>query len=371
MASALHQENPAHHRFPVWWTGDGVNLKASIQSMVDCGVHDFKPYVHSDCGGDHRGTAGDLLRWTAHCTFGTILRFHGSDHRPWTYDAHTEAVIKSYLDMRYKLLPTFIASGQGSLVTGYPIVVRGDMIWPQYGANASSNLQYIHLNDTLVAPIWDSTNNVTSINVWIPPGSWQEAWDGSLVTGPKTISVSKPYEQIPMWHKRGGFTVTIDGAAMVPIEEQDWSVMTLEAFPDLTTAAAKNSMIEHRTLYSLGTAARTHIVMTTTSNPSADTSAALPTSGIVTFIISEAEDEVSRGWIVRLHLLPGQHCTGAVADNSVVLDVAHLEPVPHSEGFFPFGGAGTRPAARAGRVVEAVVEQAAHERTVQFKIALD
>ena len=45
--------------------------------------------------GDYRPkNGGDLLRWTAHCAFGTIHRFHGSDHRPWTYDNHTEDVIR-------------------------------------------------------------------------------------------------------------------------------------------------------------------------------------------------------------------------------------------------------------------------------------
>ena len=42
------QESMAQHRFPVWWTGDGVSLQASVESMVHAGVHDFKPYVHSD-----------------------------------------------------------------------------------------------------------------------------------------------------------------------------------------------------------------------------------------------------------------------------------------------------------------------------------
>ena len=31
-------------------------LQASVESMVDSGVYDFKPYVHSDCGGDYRVT---------------------------------------------------------------------------------------------------------------------------------------------------------------------------------------------------------------------------------------------------------------------------------------------------------------------------
>ena len=30
---------------PVWWTGDGVPLLGSVESMVDSGVHDFKTYV--------------------------------------------------------------------------------------------------------------------------------------------------------------------------------------------------------------------------------------------------------------------------------------------------------------------------------------
>lgn len=72
--AAQWAEHPAQHRYPVWWTGDGVSLEASVHTMVDSGVHDLKPYVHSDCGGDYRGSAGDLLRWTAHCTFGTMSR---------------------------------------------------------------------------------------------------------------------------------------------------------------------------------------------------------------------------------------------------------------------------------------------------------
>ena len=50
-------ESPAHHRFPVWWTGDMVTIQPAVESMVDAGVHALKPYVHSDCGGDWYDTA--------------------------------------------------------------------------------------------------------------------------------------------------------------------------------------------------------------------------------------------------------------------------------------------------------------------------
>ena len=36
--------------------------------MVNAAITGFKPYVHSDCGGDYRGkVGGDLMRWAAHC----------------------------------------------------------------------------------------------------------------------------------------------------------------------------------------------------------------------------------------------------------------------------------------------------------------
>jgi hypothetical protein len=34
MDAIMHQESPAHHWYPVWWTGDGVPLQGSIGSMV-------------------------------------------------------------------------------------------------------------------------------------------------------------------------------------------------------------------------------------------------------------------------------------------------------------------------------------------------
>ena len=47
MDAIMHQESPAHHRYPVWWTGDDKGLGYSINSMVQLGVTHLKPYVHS------------------------------------------------------------------------------------------------------------------------------------------------------------------------------------------------------------------------------------------------------------------------------------------------------------------------------------
>lgn len=173
MDPVMHQESPAHHRYPVWWTGDGVPLQGAVESTVDSGVHDFKTYVHSDCGGDYHPTeGGDLLRWTAHCAFSTIFRYHGSDHRPWQYGDAVTDTIRSYLTSRYKLAPSLIAAGQEAAKTGTPFVARCDLMWPEHAADGARNsTQYVFLKDTLVAPIWEMGTNSTSRTVWIPPGT--------------------------------------------------------------------------------------------------------------------------------------------------------------------------------------------------------
>ena len=116
------------------------------------GIHGIKPYVHSDCDGDRRYTGDDLVRWVAHCAFGSIMRLHGNDHRPWTYDDDIEADVRSYLKARARLAPSLIAAGHRATTTSFPPVARGDFYWPAHAPAAASNTQCVFLYSILVAP---------------------------------------------------------------------------------------------------------------------------------------------------------------------------------------------------------------------------
>ena len=49
------------------------------------------------------------------------------------------------------------AKWSGMFLSGFPLVARADVLYPDQAASgASSNEQYLFLNDTLVAPIWVS-----------------------------------------------------------------------------------------------------------------------------------------------------------------------------------------------------------------------
>ena len=75
--------------------------------------------------------------------------------------------------------------------------------------------------------------NISSRTVWIPPGGWQDAWSGAILTGPSTINVSQPYERIPMWHRRDGGLMVMapSGGQRVSDHQRPGTVLTIEAFP--------------------------------------------------------------------------------------------------------------------------------------------
>ena len=386
-----HHEVPGQHKYPVWWTGDNVPLKDAVHTMVDQGVSAFKPFVHSDCGGDYRGKSGDdLLRWVQVCCFGTIVRLHGNDHRPWTYGSATEDVVRTYLNIRYALLPSLIAGGQAATATGFPLAARADLFWPEH-AEAASNAQYLHLNDTLVAPLWTTRfdghkNMTTTRSVWFPPGEWTDAWTGTVVAGPKSTVVTQPPERLPMWHRAGGLLVTAPPALRVAT--QDWSELTLEAFPtqcsrtnDGTTVTTATTQ---RFVYERGSAARTSVnmhlecamtaaVSTTDSSNSSTTAVPMPTGS--TLRLSIARDDAlatARAWVLRVHLRPGQrakHVTlqgrSGVASTIAAQHIAPLLPGSSAAARYrPFGGAGAAPPPHAGHVLQINVPLASDPLTV-------
>eukprot|EP00931_Biecheleriopsis_adriatica_P026630 TRINITY_DN16182_c0_g2_i1.p1 TRINITY_DN16182_c0_g2~~TRINITY_DN16182_c0_g2_i1.p1 ORF type:complete len:1134 (+),score=90.23 TRINITY_DN16182_c0_g2_i1:59-3460(+) len=340
----------AHHRYPVWWTGDFVTIQASVEAMVISGLRDFKPFVHSDCGGDYKGSAGDFMRWAQFCAFGTILRFHGEKHLPWEYGPDAREVVKYYLNTRYKLIPALISAGQRVTATGKPIVERCDFQWPEHAPRSSSNHQYMFLEHMLVAPVLDLSSNWSTRAVWIPPGSWQDVWTGGEYQGGdsgKTVLVSKPYEQIPVFIRSSGGLLLQSDSPGSRVRDDGWDNLTLEAYPsDRTEPDSKFT----RTLFELGSAARTTIVFTSGG-------------GLARVNIELDHGAHHRQWHIRFHLRKGQHpgspkiCGGSCGGftswyKSGCLESEVFPPIEEGERFLPFRGAYSPPAHQSGVVVQ-------------------
>jgi len=151
------------------------------------------------------------------------------------------------------------------------------------------------------------------------------------------------------------------------VEQQDWSVLTLEVFPNLGESCDGDSSVVLRSVYSLENAARTDIAMETIPRQKTSNSEnSIVWSGELNFNISASTDRISRGWVVRLHLLPGQICSSATLNGKMMTtSVVHFKP---TETIFPFGGSGTSPATQAGPVAELLVPSDSNSRVLSFVI---
>lgn len=248
---------------------------------------------------------------------------------------------------RYNLLPSLIAAGQRATLTGFPLAARCDLYWPEFGDKSASDHQYVFLEDILVAPILNSTTNLTSRNVWLPPGRWQDVWSGYVASGPIDMVATQPFERQPMWFRRdGGLLVTCSDNA-TRADEQDWSTLTLEAFPSDSAMTTKRKVFER--------------------NSTSSTDLELSTDGhgsISVRIMSSTAH--ARGWAIRFHLAHSWRVAQASIDGEVVREIALLQLAPGAgaAGFNPLGGVGTAPAPSGGPVVELHLAPGGAERKV-------
>jgi len=267
----------------------------------------------------------------------SIFRYHGGDHRPWQYKNDTHlSVVRDYLNLRYRLLPSIIAAGQRVTLTGIPLVARGDFYWPEH-KESSSNQQYIFLDSLLVAPLMD--DHSTARSVWVPPGLWEDAWSGETISGPTTINVTQPFDRVPLWHRRDGSFLILADQPALRVDEQDWSALTLEAFPSKTLQTSERRLFERCAESSCSTA--TPAVLRLQSNAS---------MAHLTISAGDAAPQ-DRSWTLRLRLPPGRRVRLATADDYADLPVNHIEPAAGSS-YFPLHGAGAPAPSRAGAVAE-------------------
>eukprot|EP00927_Polykrikos_kofoidii_P060823 TRINITY_DN55730_c0_g1_i1.p1 TRINITY_DN55730_c0_g1~~TRINITY_DN55730_c0_g1_i1.p1 ORF type:complete len:809 (+),score=96.46 TRINITY_DN55730_c0_g1_i1:148-2574(+) len=374
----------ADHRYPVWWTGDNnfLQLSQAVADMVDAGLQ-LKPYVHPDCGG-HSGDLGPpeyeypgevYTRWAQFCAFGTIFRMHSSPNigrQPWKYGFVAENITRAFLHMRMAMQPMLVAAGRRASSDGTPVVRRLDLEFPEFAEAAASD-QYLLGDDLLVAPIdpWAADAKAPNFNrkrtVWLPPGSWNDAWTGLLYRGPSKLEVSSPVEQMPIFHRRPG--VLICGNSSAPnTRAQDWGQLVVEAFPaEKGGLSAERFLYDHARKGAGGKDFSPHTAVSVHSGSDDDR--------VVVRIDCRHEDPQSceREWIVRVHLRREQQVLAVRASGAAVGHTSRvLKPTLAAAGVRAMaalrGVSGTLPPELAGDVVEVFFPRAATARQQQVEV---
>jgi oligosaccharide 4-alpha-D-glucosyltransferase len=200
-----------YNTFP--WSGDVQRsydgLKAQVQIMLSMGMSGVA-YMHSDLGGFTGGPKNPELytRWLQFGAFCPIMRAHGEGvpAEPIYYKSKYKDIVRSYIQLRYRLLPYNYTLSYQNTSQGMPITRPLNFNDPNNQSLANVCDEYFWGPNFLIAPVFEA--NAQSRSVIFPQGNWINYWNDSIYSGNTRVTVDAPLDKMPVFVKAGSFIPT-------------------------------------------------------------------------------------------------------------------------------------------------------------------
>jgi alpha-glucosidase len=195
-------------RFSAVWSGDNqandehllmgqlINLQMGLSGI---------PFVGPDLGGYIGDGNKDLYkRWIEVGVFSPFLRNHreffGAANEPWAYGEEAEAISKSYIGFRYRLMPYIYSKFYEASQTGMPIARSLCINYPHVVQvyNEAYQYQFLFGDAFLVVPV---TSQDKFKKFYLPEGSWYDLFTDTIVKGDREMIVEMTDHKIPLYIK--------------------------------------------------------------------------------------------------------------------------------------------------------------------------
>ncbi|MEE4258188.1 MAG: TIM-barrel domain-containing protein [Bacteroidales bacterium] len=193
------------------WTGDVSRSWGGLQAQLPLMLHmslSGLPFIHSDAGGFAQGTKDEELytRWLQMSCFSPILRPHGSGipSEPVYFNDTTQRIVRSFMNLRYQLLPYIYTTTYAANAEGTPIVRPLFYEFPEDSITYDLVNEYMFGENMLVAPVIEQGQE--TIQVYLPSdANWYDYWDNDYYKGGQWIEMKTNLETIPIFIKAGSF----------------------------------------------------------------------------------------------------------------------------------------------------------------------
>jgi alpha-glucosidase len=213
------------HRVAAMWTGDNIanwdHLYHSTPMVLNIGLSG-QPFAGPDLGGYGGDAWGDLFaRWMGVGVFMPFCRGHydgyGVDQEPWSFGPAVEAVCRTAIERRYRLLPYIYTLFEEASRTGLPVARPVFFADPADLALRQEDVAFLLGSDVLVVPNV-SENPGSAPTPALPGGIWRTI---SLVGENSATDVNQPDLRV-----RGGAIVPV-GPVMQYTNEAPLDPLTL------------------------------------------------------------------------------------------------------------------------------------------------
>ena len=184
-----------------FWAGDQTSNWSELPRVVRAGLSAAMsgfPFWGHDIGG-YAGTPAKKLyiRWLELGAFSPIMQLHGTTPRePWYYDDETMRIAKFYFDLRWRLQPYLLAAATQSIERGTPVWRPLAFEFPDDAKTWGIDDEFLLGDELLVAPVLSESDERS---VYLPRGTWVDAWTKQRFDGPTQIQMSPRLETIPVF----------------------------------------------------------------------------------------------------------------------------------------------------------------------------
>jgi alpha-glucosidase (family GH31 glycosyl hydrolase) len=226
----------------VLWSGDVARTFEGLQAqpplLLNMGLSGFG-YYGSDLGGFTGDTKQPELytRWLQHGALSPIMRVHGVDNlptEPWRFGTQVERVVRSAVQLRYRLMPYLYSLAWTNHRTGLPLARPLFFADPNDEQLHGYTDAYLLGPNLLVAPVLEEGKR--SKTVRLPEGTWVDWWTDRAYDGGQTVTVDAPLDQIPLFVQAGSIVPTRPVAPHTGAQPADTLGLTIH--PDTTREAS-------------------------------------------------------------------------------------------------------------------------------------
>jgi alpha-glucosidase (family GH31 glycosyl hydrolase) len=218
---------------------DVGGLPASLVAAQTIAVSGF-PLYGADTGGYRGGapTKEALLRWAEHTALSMVMQLGpGEDKYPWNYDTDTVTTYTALANLHQSLVPYLYSLLLDAETSGTPTIRPLPLAYPEDAeAPSFADNEYLLGPALLVAPV--VTEGATSRSVHVPPGTWASWWDGTTVTGPRTLTVAAPIGNPPLYALVGSLLPMLPGGIDTLVAASTPGTVSLDAKAGLDAASS-------------------------------------------------------------------------------------------------------------------------------------
>jgi alpha-glucosidase len=193
------------------WTGDNIAswehlwlASVQCQRLSVSGLS----FAGSDIGGFIGEPDGELYtRWIQLGAFHPLMRTHsasnetGFNQDPWSFGPEYEAVVKSFIQLRYKLLPYIYTTFWQYAAYGTPMMRPLAFVAQNDPNTHDLNHEWMLGDSLLISHV--SEAGMTSKSVYLPEGDWYYYFNDERFTGGQAVTIPTPLAEMPLFVKAG------------------------------------------------------------------------------------------------------------------------------------------------------------------------